>query len=173
MHSCVSPGYNTGRRVVAEQADGKIVVAGTSSPPFVGGAEVGLARYNPDSSLDSSFGDAGRVRDSFPGLGDITSLALQANGNIVVAGGASADFFLARYNADGTLDTSFDGDGWLTTDFGSSNDFAYSVAVQADGKIVVAGFSYRGDITGYDFALPRYDSSGALDAGFDTDGKVT
>src|SRR5207249_4615994 len=131
-------------------------------------------RYNTDGSLDGTFGDNGRARDSFPVLGDLAGLALQADGKIVVTGYSyqgvtSYDFFLARYNAVGTLDTSFDGDGWLTTDFDNSSDFALSVAVQADGNIVAAGYSYQGS-TGYDFALARYDSSGALDTGFDSDG---
>src|SRR6185369_8752951 len=100
--------------VAIQQADGKIVVAGASSSPLGGGNEVGVARYNTDGSLDSAFGDAGRVRDSFPGLGNITGLAVQADGKIVVAGysnqgSTGADFFLARYNVDGALDISFDG----------------------------------------------------------------
>src|SRR5439155_102331 len=137
----------------------------------------GLVRYNTDGSLDSTFGDSGRVRDSFPGLGDITGLAAQADGKIVVAGYSyqgvtRCGVFVARYNADGTLDASFDGDGCLTTDFGSC-DVAQSVAVQADGKIVAAGYSYQEGSTGIDFALARYDSSGALDTSFDSDGKVT
>ncbi len=86
-------------------------------------------------------------------------MAVQSDGKIVVAGfsynGNNSYFALARYNANGTLDTSFDGDGKLTTAFGASGDEGNSVAVQSDGKIVVAGFSNNG--INNDFALARYE----------------
>jgi len=77
---------------------------------------------------------------------------------------------LARYNTNGSSDTSFDGDGMLTTDFGSSGDVAYSGAILSDGKIVVAG--YAGNGTDIDFALARYNTNGSLDTSFDGDGKL-
>jgi uncharacterized delta-60 repeat protein len=93
----------------------------------------------------------------------------------VVAGdsnnGSNNDFALVRYNTDGSLDTSFDSDGKVTTAIGSGNDVAYSVAIQSDGKIVVAGYSYIG--SNNDFALVRYNTDGSLDTSFDSDGKVT
>ena len=76
-----------------------------------------------------------------------------------------------RYNTDGTLDTSFDSDGKVTTAIGSGNDDACSVAIQSDGKIVVAGDSNNG--SNDDFALVRYNTDGTLDTSFDSDGKVT
>jgi len=74
------------------------------------------------------------------------SVAIQPDGKIVVAGysnnGSNNDFALVRYNTDGSLDTNFDSDGKVTTDIGGdSNDAAYSVAIQSDGKIVAAGYS--------------------------------
>ncbi len=78
-----------------------------------------------------------------------SSLAIQTDGKIVVAGQAyntntgNYDFALARYNSNGTLDNSFDGDGKLTTDFFGNDDIAYSLAIQTDGKIVVAGQAYN------------------------------
>ena len=75
-----------------------------------------------------------------------------------------------RYNTDGSLDTSFDSDGKVTTAIGSGNDFACSVAIQSDGKIVAAG-QYNG--SNDDFALVRYNTDGSLDTNFDSDGKVT
>jgi uncharacterized delta-60 repeat protein len=81
------------------------------------------------------------------------------------------DFALARYNSNGTLDTSFSTDGKVTTNFGSPNDAAFSVAVQSDGKIVAAGGTIFS--TGGDFALVRYDSNGTLDTSFGRGGKVT
>jgi len=93
----------------------------------------------------------------------------------VVAGfsnnGSNFDFALVRYNTDGTLDTSFDSDGKVTTAIGSGNDVAYSVAIQSDGKIVAAGYSDNG--SNDDFALVRYNTDGSLDTSFDSDGKVT
>ena len=73
--------------------------------------------------------------------------------------------------AAGDLDTSFDSDGKVTTEVGSTDDFARSVAIQSDGKIVAAGFSSNG--SDWDFALVRYNTDGSLDTSFDTDGKVT
>jgi uncharacterized delta-60 repeat protein len=97
------------------------------------------------------------------------------DGKLVVAGssynGSSYDVALVRYNADGSLDTGFDGDGKVTTAIGAANDYGYSVIQQADGKLVVAGTSYNG--SSYDFALVRYNADGSLDASFDGDGIVT
>src|SRR5262245_57269991 len=92
-----------------------------------------------------------------------TSMAIQADGKIVVAGysynGINTDFALARYNANGSLDTTFSGDGKLTTSISSGNDGIASVALQADGRIVVAGYSYNG--ANNDFALARYNADGS------------
>ncbi len=150
--------------------NGKIVVAGTSYNDFA------LARYNADGTLDTSFNGYGKLTTDFGGYDDEgNSVALQSDGKIVVAGfsnnGINNDFALARYNANGTLDTSFDGDGKLTTDFGGSIDEGNSVAVQSDGKIIVAGSSYNG--TNTYFALARYNANGTLDTSFDSDGKLT
>ena len=97
---------------------------------------------------------------------------------IVVAGEAingaatDIDFALARYNSEGTLDNSFDSDGKLTTDFDGRDDSAISVAIQADGKIVVVGWSYS-VATNNDIAMARYNANGSLDTSFDGDGKLT
>ncbi|MCI0552868.1 MAG: DUF5050 domain-containing protein, partial [Anaerolineae bacterium] len=79
------------------------------------------------------------------------SLAIQADGRIVVAGETSSDFALARYNADGSPDAGFGSNGLVTTDFAASGDVAHSLAIQADGRIVVVGESDE------DFALARYE----------------
>jgi uncharacterized delta-60 repeat protein len=159
---------------LALQNDGKIIVVG-----HTGGGDsdidFALARYNAHGTLDSTFGEDGQVITDFGGLDDlIRSVALQSDGKIVVAGrsdnGSSDDFALARYNADGTLDTSFDGDGKLTSDFGGLKDRAQSVVVQSDGKIVVAGHSESGSDS--KFALVRYNTDGTLDVTFGQDGKA-
>ena len=126
--------------------------------------------------LDISFSGDGKVTTAIGASGDVAySVVLQSDGKIVVAGfsfnGANHDFALARYNTDGSPDTSFDTDGKVTTAIGASNDVAESVVLQSDGKIVVAGYSDNGDNN--DFALARYNTNGSLDTSFDTDGKVT
>ncbi|PYO24161.1 MAG: hypothetical protein DMD88_01675, partial [Candidatus Rokuibacteriota bacterium] len=124
-----------------------------------GGAFFALARYNPDGTLDPAFGSEGRVLTNFGGRDGARALALQANGKIVVAGFTSSDFgtlrrfALARYNADGTLDPSFGGGGRVLTNF-AGRDEASALALQSDGKIVVAGFSGAGGRQ--DFAVARY-----------------
>ncbi len=156
-------------RAVAVQADGKIVVVGTS------GGDFALARYNADGSLDRSFGNGGKQTTDFAGGGDAGhGVAVQADGKIVVAGSYTRGFALARYNADGSLDSSFSGDGKQTTEFGGlGRSGGRAVAVQADGKIVVAGHAYLGDATDEDFALARYNADGSLDSSFSSDGKQT
>ncbi len=123
----------------AIQGDGKVVAVGGA------GGDFGLARYNTNGSLDSSFsGDGLQTTDFLFGAGDSASdVAIQANGRIVVAGGASggatgSDFGLARYNTNGSLDTSFSADGRKRTSFGGS-DNANGVALQGDGRIVAVG----------------------------------
>ena len=161
---------------LAIQADDKIVVAGESATLI--SADVALARYNADGTLDISFGTGGKVISDFGGTCDFaTSVAIQANGKIVVAGSSGAtcegpfDFGLARYNTDGTPDITFGTGGKVTTNFGGSDDQASAVAIQADGKIVAAGFT---DASGtHDFALARYNQNGTLDSTFGTGGKVT
>src|SRR5204863_446060 len=85
--------------------------------------------------------------------------------------GSNDDFALVRYNPDGSLDTSFGGTGKVTTAILSLNDQANSVAIQPDGKIVAAGYSYNG--SNDDFALVRYNPDGSLDTSFGSTGKVT
>ena len=121
-----------------------------------------MVRYNTNGTLDSSFGKDGIVTTAIGSSNDqISSMILQQDGRIVVAGNSyynrSYDFALARYNIDGTLDTSFDSDGKQVTGFGNNSDFASSVALQSDGKIVVAGTTQEGFNS--DFALARYNNT--------------
>ena len=157
------------------QSDGKIVVAGYS---YSGGqSDFALVRYNTNGSLDTTFDIDGKiVTDIGAAIADnARSVAVQSDGKIVVAGfsniGATSDFVLVRYNVNGSLDTTFDSDGKVTTDIGTnSGDTALTVVLQSDGKIVAAGYS---DVGGSgDFALVRYNVDGSLDATFDNDGKV-
>ena len=159
---------------VTVQTDGKVLVAGES---FNGSnRDFAVVRYNADGTLDTSFADDGKLNTAIGSSDDFGhSIAVQADGKILVAGysdtGSSFEFTVVRYNADGMLDTSFSGDGVLTTDIGSISDISRSMTLQTDGKIVVAGESYNG--SNWDFAMVRYNADGTLDTSFESDGKLT
>ena len=163
---------------VARTPDGKIVVAGIKE--FVGTGfdyDFAVARYNDDGSLDTSFGAGGKVTTDFAATDDIPyTVAVQSDGKIVVAGitdpGNAANFGLVRYNVDGSLDATFGTGGKVSTDFGANLEPGNGVTIQADGKIIVAGFTVVGS-SNADFALARYNSDGSLDISFGTGGKVT
>jgi uncharacterized delta-60 repeat protein len=169
-------GANDVGEAVAVQPDGKIVVAGTRDPS-ANTSDFLVARYNPDGSLDATFGTAGRTTLSLTGRDTCTAIALQADGKIVLAGitgtGGVTDFAVARLNANGTPDLAFGGSstGWRAIDFGQS-DAAAAVVIQPDGSIVLAGTSTN-DIDASSFALARLTSAGAFDTTFDGDGKAT
>jgi uncharacterized delta-60 repeat protein len=156
---------------VAIQPDGTIVVAGST------GADFALARYLPDGSPDSSFSDDGKVTTDLGGSDYGQSVAIQSDGTIVVAGGSDGDnFALARYHANGSLDTSLSGDGTVRTGLGGQTGRA--AAIQADGSIVVVGAINIVPTVEYEFphddlALTRYTADGALDASFGAGGRQT
>jgi uncharacterized delta-60 repeat protein len=149
---------------IALQSDGKIVAAGLSYDATGSNTEFALVRYNTDGTLDLTFSGDGKVTTSIGSSSVVESIAIQSDGKIVAAGfsfnaGTSLSYFaLVRYNADGTLDLTFSGDGIVTTNIGSTGDSAISIAIQSDGKIVAAGISYIVD-TGVDFTLVRYIAS--------------
>lgn len=155
---------------VVIQSDGKIVAAGSATPSG-GGSDFALVRYNPDGTLDTSFGTGGKVRTDFAAGDVIRGLVVQADGRIVAAGSDGADFALARYNADGSLDTSFGTGGKVTTDFGGALDRAWALVLQSDGALIAGGNAQTA--TGQHFALARYASNGSLDTSFGAGGKVT
>jgi uncharacterized delta-60 repeat protein len=146
------------------QADGGIVAAGDS----------GLVRFNSDGTYDDSF----PTESQPPSLAAVT---LQDDGKLLAAGHAGhsyseEDFLLRRYEPDGAPDATFAGDGTATTDFAAHEDQAKALAVQPDGKIVVAGYSVgldSSDVPSKDFALARYNPDGTLDSGFSHDGTRT
>ncbi|MBK8465040.1 MAG: InlB B-repeat-containing protein [Chloracidobacterium sp.] len=153
---------------VALQPDGKIVTVGYSNQ-F--NTDFGAARYHPDGAIDTTFSGDGKVTTDIDSSFDVAySVAIQPDGKIVAAGTSGDSFAVVRYNTDGSLDTTFDGDGKVVTAFGT-DDEGRSVAIQPDGKIVVAGSSWTG--FGYDFAFVRYNADGSLDTTFSGDGKVT
>jgi uncharacterized delta-60 repeat protein len=176
------PGLAAVASSVVVQPDGKIVVAGGAFPLFTFLGEFKLVRYNPDGTLDATFGSGGIVTTDFPGQGSYAfAVALQPDGKIVAAGtqfinfssdaSSNTDFALARYHADGSPDTSFGTGGRVTADFDGLNDDVFAVLVQPDGKLVAVG-SARNAVSDYDFALARFLPNGALDTAFGSGGKV-
>lgn len=159
---------------VAIQPDGKIVMAGYHYTD-INNVNFRLWRINSDGYADNSFdGDGKLTTNFFGGVDEAHAVVIQPDGKLVAAGfaqvsGLNYDFALARYNSNGSLDTSFHGDGKATTDFFGGDDGALSMALQPDGKIVAAGAFYSSG-QGYDFGLARYLSNGDLDTGFDGDG---
>lgn len=165
-------------RAVAIQSDGKIVVVGYTYTPDMQ-VHFAIARYLADGTPDPTFSFDGRetidIITSLHSEAGASSVVIQPDGKIVLAGATSNgpfdDFALVRLHTDGTLDNSFSFDGKVTTDFGISDDGIRSMAIQPDGRIVVAGSSHNGN--NFDVAVARYHMDGSLDTGFDADGMVT
>ena len=166
---------------MALQADGKIVVAGIT---FIGisatGGDFAVARYNTDGTLDTSFGVGGKATTDFGLTDQASSVVVQPDGKIIVAGGtflsfpaAGGQFALARYNSDGSLDTSFGVGGLVRTSFGSSGCFASTLVLQPDGKIIAGGTNFIDLQTNSNFGLVRYNSDGSLDSSFGNGGEVS
>ena len=158
---------NDSVNAIAIQPGGKIILAGVSSNDFA------VARLNPDGTLDNSFspgeldGD-GVLRFNISGTDSANAVAIQPDGKIILAGGSSNDFAVARLKPDGTLDSSFspgglDGDGVLRFNI-SGNDSVNAIAIQPDGKIILAGVSSD------DFAVARLKPDGTLDSSFSPGG---
>ena len=165
---------------ISVTSNGNIIVSGMSFDELQTGDFI-LVSYDTNGSLNSGFYRNGRVSTDFNGSEFSQGMTLQRDGKILVAGYNSnplvkPDFAVARYNANGTLDFSFDVDGKVTTDVGAS-DYAESVLQQLDGKIVVAGssgtFQSENGALAHDVALIRYNTNGGIDSTFGNNGKVT
>ena len=161
---------------IAIQSDGKIVAAGSCGNKEA----IAVVRCTADGSLDTTPGEDWIVTTQLGLFEDeARGIAIQSDGKIVVPGysnnGTDSDIAVVRYTADGSLDTTFGAGGIVTTPIGSSNDEAYGIAIQSDGKIVVAG-SARGTSSGGSTAhyltVVRYTEDGRLDTDFDVDGIV-
>lgn len=167
---------------VAIQNDGKIVIGGYAQRDGLGNFDFAVVRLNTDGSLDTTFSSDGKALVAFDygGMGDdrATGVAIQADGKIVLVGTCQqnasgvSDIAMARLNSDGSLDSSFTGDGrkWIDLS-GGGNDAGAAVAIQPDGSIVVVGFT-QGE-NGDDFAIARVTPDGSLDYSFSGDGKKT
>ena len=172
-------GYGDDALAMAIQPDGKIIAGGRT---FTGPTDVdfGLARYNTNGTLDATFGSGGKVHTDFGNYDLITAMAIQPDGKIVAGGDTTnkdtnTDFALARYNKDGSLDSSFGSGGKVVTDFFRQPDSVAALALQPDGKIVLAG-DVSTDASPHDdaggFGLARYNNDGSLDSTFGSGGKV-
>jgi uncharacterized delta-60 repeat protein len=163
-------GTQVAARDVAIQPDGKIVVVGQINNS--NGSHIALARYNTNGSLDPTFGVKGRVVTEV-GLFEVTtSVALQLDGKIVVAGAtATPEMMAVRYNPNGSLDTGFGTQGVATVSFGSPFDRVNSVAIQRDGKIVLVGTTGFTHGFNFDIAVARLNADGSLDTSFADNGK--
>ena len=170
-------GIDDDANAVVIDSEGRIVVAGEASTP--GSSErddFAVMRYTADGVLDTSFGTGGIVTTVFGNDAEVKALVVDSQGRIVVAGGASNgstnDHAVARYTSAGVLDTSFGGgDGKLTTNIdcsgAASDDKAHAVAVDSQGRIVVAGDCNENAVTGHDQVMVmRYTSAGVLDTSF-------
>jgi len=163
---------------LALQGDGKVLFAGSCTGL---GDDFCVVRYNVNGTLDSDFGDAGKVLVDFGNGNNSDSsrnVFVQADGRIVLVGYCNGQslFCLARLTSGGQLDTSFNTTGLVQTDITSELDLAQAGLAQPDGKLVIAGFCRTtpgAPFTGYDFCLVRYLANGALDTGFGAAGKVT
>ena len=160
-------------RAVAIQGS-KIVVAGYSLT--TANRDVAVVRYDSAGVLDPTFSGDGKLTIA-PGTGndEAAALAIQPDGKIVIAGyttdGTQANFLIMRLLDNGSLDPQFNSGAPLHIPFGTGNSFANAVALQSDGKIVVAGYARVGTV--FNFALARVDDKGVLDPGFDGDGQLT
>ncbi|HZU39167.1 MAG TPA: hypothetical protein VFA18_24790 [Gemmataceae bacterium] len=149
----------------------KILAAG--SAVVANSYDFAVARYNANGSLDTTFGNKGKVTTAFSGNSSIGQMVVDGTGRIVVAGVPvgviGADITLARYTANGALDTSFGSGGKLTTL--AIQDFR--MALQGDGRIVIAGTESDPATGSTQFVTARFNTNGTLDSTFGTGGVVT
>ena len=162
---------------VVIQSNGQIVTAGWRTVGSGIDTDFALTRNNPDGSLDTGFGSGGIATTDLGGPDDqALDAALLPDDGIVAVGRTDASgilktaFGVVRYLPDGTPDPNFGTDGIVTTPFFGKGAVANAVAVQPDGKIVVAGFAEQASGFNSDFALARYNADGTLDTSFDSMG---
>jgi uncharacterized delta-60 repeat protein len=167
----IAGGTNLARNIVIT-ADGGIILTGEPIGDFPGSDHTDIARYAADGQLDAAFGTGGVLALVGARVGE--GLAVQDDGRLVLVGQAvvaeERRFAVTRLGADGTPDDTFGEGGLVTTDVADQGDAATAVAIDHEGRIVVAGWS--GDINN-DFAVVRYLSDGSLDPGFANGGTLT
>ena len=140
-------GFADGANSVIQLPDGKLVLAGVAELTN-GFQDIALARFNADGTPDATFGNGGKATLDIGGSHDFASgLIQQAGGKLVIAGGTISGsqyrLVFARFNADGTLDTTFGTGGTTLVDFGGgSESWANDIAQQPDGKLVAVGLVF-------------------------------
>lgn len=153
---------------VALQADGKIVMSGYTWDNVTG--DIFALRLNTDGTFDNSFGSNGvALVDNGSDVSE--AVAIQDDGKILVGGYTNDNFTVARFNTDGSLDTTFGTNGWSITTFSIGSSYVKDVKIQNDGKIVLGGFLID-DLSIFEMALARLNSDGSIDNSFGTDGMV-
>jgi uncharacterized delta-60 repeat protein len=158
--------------------DGKIVMAGWinkwwwSGQTNVNQYYFVLARFSANGTFDSTFGNQGEVITSLASLRNGSNVVIQPDGKIVVAGGTTTGFALARYNSNGTLDTGFGG-GEVLSPLGQLTSRADALLLQPDGKLIVAGETPSSSTGGTTWVMSRYNADGSLDATFGNGGIVS
>lgn len=155
---------------VALQEDGKIVIGAYTWDNVTG--DFALIRLNEDGSFDNSFGHSGIVIANSNRSEVSETMVILDDGKILLGGYSDDNFAVAKFNADGTIDTSFGANGYSITTFMSSPSFIKKIALQSDGKIVLAGFLIN-ESNIYEMAVARLNTDGTLDNSFGTDGKIS
>lgn len=166
--------------VVSVDGLGRVLVAGTKSYDY-GGRDFTLTRLMADGHFDASFGQGGEVIVHFAsGALRPVGVSVDSASRIVLAGSTindqtGQDFAVARLNPDGSLDAGFGSGGMVTFSSGSGNtfDIAAGVVVDDANRVVLAGSTYSGTATGFDFALVRFNVDGSLDSSFGAGGRTT
>jgi uncharacterized delta-60 repeat protein len=185
VYTPIASGTSAGMHCLAQGANGDVIVVGQTGPS-VSQSQWLLAAYSPNGTLDPSFGTNGLVYNSAFTAAEAVVVYPQTDttgnaGKIVVGGygGGPANYYttpfafdLARYNPNGTLDTTFGSGGMVTTPIGANSE-AWAVAIQADGKVAAAGESEPDGTGHWQFALTRYNPDGSLDSTFGAGGIVT
>lgn len=153
---------------VAIAPDGKIIAGGHTAAGFT------LVRYGIGGTLDKTFGINGVAVADFGDNDDagISAIVIKPSGKIIAAGTDGKDFAIAKFNANGTLDSSFGKNGKVTTDFVKHRDEAKFVTVDDNNRIIAVGSAF--DVSGEApaMAVVRYKPDGTLDSSFDHDGKL-
>jgi uncharacterized delta-60 repeat protein len=179
----IGTGLENENNSVAILNNGKILVAGGTGNT-TSGIDFGIVRYNSNGTLDTSFGTNGIVISDFNSETNIgRSMKVLSDNKFIIGGFLNAsssgnypNFAIAKYNENGTLDTTFGNSGYTSINFGTisnnlliSEDSLSCIVIQADGKIVAGGFTYYNQA---DFGLVRLNSNGSLDTSFGSNGRV-
>lgn len=155
---------------LAQQSDGKILIGGRTWDNISG--NFALVRLNEDGSFDNTFGTNGISHITTTENDVSEAISLLDDGKILMAGYRDNNFTVAKFNADGSVDTSFGVNGWMIIPFaGLPESYIRAIAIQNDDKIVVSGFALNSD-NRYQIAAARLNVDGSIDNSFGTDGML-